>query len=94
MLLLRRAAHLFGTTILGALPRELWLQALAAVIAAVPGALTLRLAGGPLLVQLCTFGIVFGIAYLAALRAMGVLPPVREWLPQRKPEVVLVREAA
>jgi O-antigen/teichoic acid export membrane protein len=94
ILLLRRAAHLFGTTILRALPRELWLQAAAALIAAVPGALTLRLAAGPLLVQLCTFGIVFGIAYLAALRAMGVLPPVRDWLPQRKPEVVMVREAA
>jgi len=94
MILLRRAAHLFGTTVVGALPRELWLQAAAALIAAIPGAVTLYLAGGPLFVQLCTFGIVFGIAYLAALRAMGVLPPVREWLPQRKPELVMVREAA
>jgi hypothetical protein len=94
MILLHRAARLFGTTILGALPRELWLQSAAALIAAVPGALTLRLAGGPLLVQLCTFGIVFGIAYLAALRAMGVLPPVRDWLPQKKPDVAMVREAA
>src|SRR6185295_14764694 len=94
MILLHRAARLFGTSILGALPRELWLQAAAALIAAIPGAVTLHFAGGPLLVQLCTFGIVFAIAYLAALRAMGVLPPVREWLPQRKPELVMMREAA
>jgi len=94
MILLHRAARLFGASILGALPRELWLQAAAALIAAIPGAVTLHFAGGPLLVQLCTFGIVFAIAYLAALRAMGVLPPVREWLPQRKPELVMMREAA
>jgi len=92
-LLLRRAAHLFGTTILGALPRELWCQTAAAVLAAVPGAVALHLAGGPLLVQLCTGGIVFAVAYLGILRAMGVLPPVRAWIPQKAP-LVLVREAA
>src|SRR3954471_529184 len=94
MILLHRAARLFGTSILGALPRELWLQAAAALIAAIPGAVTLYFAGGPRLVRLGTFGVVFAIAYLAALRAMGVLPPVREWLPQRKPELVMMREAA
>jgi O-antigen/teichoic acid export membrane protein len=93
LLLLRRAAHVFGTTILGALPRELWLQAAAAAVAAAPGALALHLAGGPLLVQLCTGGIVFGIAYLGVLRGLGVLPPVRAWIPQ-KAQLLVIREAA
>jgi O-antigen/teichoic acid export membrane protein len=94
LLLLHHAARLFGTTMLGALPREMCGQALAAVMAAVPCAVALRLAGGPLPVQLVTAGMVFGIAYLAALRAMGILPPVRAWIPQRKQEVLVVREAA
>ncbi|MGZ6123607.1 MAG: lipopolysaccharide biosynthesis protein [Myxococcales bacterium] len=94
MILLHRAARLFGTTILGALPRELWLQAAAAAIAAAPGALALHLAGGPPLVQLCIAGLGFGISYLAALRAFGVLPPVRTWISVRKPELVAMREAA
>jgi len=85
---------LFGTSMLGTLPREIWLQAAAALIAAAPGALALRLARGPLIVQLCTAGLAFAIAYLAALRAMGVLPPVRAWIPQRKPELLVMREAA
>jgi O-antigen/teichoic acid export membrane protein len=94
LILLHHAARLFGTTMLGALPREMRGQALAAIAAAVPCALALRLAGGPLLVQLATAGIVFSIAYLAALRAMGILPPVRAWIPQRKQDLLLVREAA
>src|SRR5437588_735148 len=92
-ILLRRAARLFGTGILGVLPRELWLQAAAAAIAAVPGALVLHFAGGPRLVQLCSTGVAFALAYLAALRAMGVLPPVRNWIPQKTPQL-MVQEAA
>jgi len=94
LILLHHAARLFGTTMLGALPREMRGQTLDATAAAVPCALALRLAGGPLLVQLATAGIAFGIAYLAALRAMGILPPVRAWIPQRKQDLFLVREAA
>jgi len=94
LVLLHRAARLFGTSMPGTLPREIWLQAAAALIAAAPGALALRLARGPLIVQLCTAGLAFAIAYLAALRAMGVLPPVRAWIPQRKPELLVMREAA
>jgi len=37
---------------------------------------------------------VFGIAYLALLRALGVLPPVRSWMPARKPVPLAIREAA
>ena len=92
-ILLRRAARLFGTGIFGALPRELWLQAAAAAIAAAPGALVLHFAAGPRLIQLCSTGIAFALAYLAALRAMGVLPPVRDWIPQKTPQL-MVREAA
>jgi O-antigen/teichoic acid export membrane protein len=92
-ILLRRAARLFGTAIFGALPRELWLQAAAAAMAAVPGALVLHFAAGPRLFQLCATGIAFALAYLAALRAMGVLPPVRAWIPQRTQQL-MVREAA
>jgi O-antigen/teichoic acid export membrane protein len=94
MILLRHAARLFGTTVLGVLPRELWLQALAAAAAAAPGALALRFAGGPLLIQLCIAGLVFAVAYLAALRAFGVLPPVRTWVPARRAEPIAVGEAA
>ncbi|MGZ6124556.1 MAG: hypothetical protein ACXWLR_06325, partial [Myxococcales bacterium] len=94
MILLHRAARLFGTTILGALPRELWLQAAATAAAAVPAAMALRFAGGPRLVQLCVAGVVFGIAYLAALRAFGVLPAVRFWIPERRPTVLDLRGAA
>src|SRR3954469_5198247 len=84
MFLLHRAARLFNTTILGVLPRELWLQAAAAAIAAAPGALALHLAGGPLLAQLCLAGVVFGIAYLVALRFFGVLRGLPSWMPGRK----------
>jgi len=94
MILLRRAARLFGTTIPGALPRELWLQAAAAAVAAAPGALALHWTGGPLFFQLAVCGIVFALAYLVVLLALGVLPPIRSWLPPRKPAVFSMREAA
>ena len=94
LILLHRAATLFGTRLSEVLPREIWSQISAAAIASAPSAIALRMAGGPLLVQLCTAGIVFIVAYLAALRAMGVLPPVRSWIPQRKPDALLIREAA
>ena len=94
LILLHRAATLFGTRLSEVLPREIWSQISAAAIASAPSAIALRMAGGPLLVQLCTAGIVFIVAYLAALRAMGVLPPVRSWILQRKPDALLIREAA
>jgi|1185.fasta_scaffold02029_2 O-antigen/teichoic acid export membrane protein len=95
MILLHRAARLFGTTMAGAMPRELWLQIAAAAMATMPSALALHLASGPLLLQLLVCGLAFSIVYLAALRLSGVLPPVRTWVPQRKPEPVpLVQEAA
>jgi O-antigen/teichoic acid export membrane protein len=94
MVLLHRAARLFGTTILGAMPRELWLQIAAAAIAVVPGALALHVAGGPLLLQLFACGLAFAAVYLLALRIMGVLPPLRTWLPQKKPALSVIQEAA
>jgi O-antigen/teichoic acid export membrane protein len=83
VIVLARACRLFGAGMLQALPRELWFQALAAILAALPGALALHLARGPLLAQLIICGLVYAAAYLAALRAMGQLPPVRAWLPRR-----------
>jgi O-antigen/teichoic acid export membrane protein len=94
LILLHRAARLFGTTLFGALPRELWAQALAAAIATVPAALALHAVSGPPLLQLCIAGPVFAVVYLATLRGLGVLPPVRTWLPARKPELLAIREAA
>src|SRR5262249_2812702 len=94
LILLRRAARLFGTGLLGVLPRELWLPILAAAISAVPGGLALRPPGGPLIAQLCVTRAPFVISSLVARGAMGVLPPVRAWIPQRKPEWMGLREAA
>ncbi len=94
MIFLYQASRLFGTTIFGALPRELWIQAAAAAVASGPGALALHFAGGPLLIQLCVAGLVFAIVYLALLRALGVLPPVRTWIPARRAELLSIREAA
>ena len=74
MILLRRAAHLFETTVFRALPRELWLQAAAALLAALPGAMALHFARGPLFVQLAVCGLVFGAAYVAGLWMLGLLP--------------------
>jgi O-antigen/teichoic acid export membrane protein len=94
MILLHRAAKLFHRTILGALPKELWFQVAAAAIAVVPGALTMRFARGPLLAQLFECGIAFALTYLAALRIMGVLPPLKTWIPRRKPAKTLMAAAA
>jgi len=94
MILLHRAARLFGTTIFGALPREVWVQAAGAAIAAPPAALALHFAGGPLLVQLFITGLIFAIVYLAVLRALGILPPLRTWIPARRPELLSIRDAA
>ena len=85
MILLARAARLFGCSFLQALPRELWFQTAAAGLASLPGAVALRFTHGPLLAQLFVCGIVYGISYLAILRAMGQLPPLRAWLPRRQP---------
>src|SRR3989442_2349961 len=63
-ILLRRAARLFRTGILGALPRELWLQAVAAAIAAAPGALGMHFAAGPRLLPPCRTGIPFAPPFL------------------------------
>ena len=94
LILLHRAARLFKTSILGALPRDLWLQLAAAAMASPLAAFALHMASGPLLVQLCICGLSFSIVYLVALRAMGVLPPVRAWIPQRRPALAAVQEAA
>jgi len=74
MILLRRAAHLFESGMFHALPRELWLQIAAALVAALPGAMALHFARGPLLVQLAVCGLAFGAAYLAGLWMLGALP--------------------
>jgi hypothetical protein len=51
------------------------------------------MARGPLLMQLCIAGLAFGIAYLGALRAMDVLPPVRIWISQKEDSLVTVAKA-
>jgi hypothetical protein len=82
------------TNLLNALPRELWLQNAAALLAAIPGAFALRMARGPVLMQLCIAGLAFGITYLGGLRPMGVFPPVRIWIPQKEDSLVTVAKAA
>jgi len=91
MIVLARAAHSFGTSLLHVVPREVWYQAASALIAVLPGAVALRLAHGPLLAQLFICGISYAATYLAALRAMGQLPPVREWIPRREMQVAVAR---
>jgi O-antigen/teichoic acid export membrane protein len=93
MILLKRAAKLFGQPILGSLPKELWFQVLASLIAVVPGAVVMRLARGPLLAQLFECGIAFALTYLAALRSLGVLPPVKMWIPRRQPVMPVAKMA-
>jgi O-antigen/teichoic acid export membrane protein len=88
MMLLKRTATLFHKSILGVLPRELWYQGVAAAIAAVPGVLAMRLARGPLLAQLFECGIAFALTYLGVLRTLGVLPPIKEWIPKRQAPVI------
>lgn len=90
MILLARAARLFGVGFVHALPRELWFQLAAAALSIAPAAFALHLAGGPLLAQLFATGVVYSLAYLALLRAMGQLPPLRAWLPRRRPVAVAV----
>jgi hypothetical protein len=67
--------------------RTLSLQALASVVAAPAGAVALRYAQGPVLLRLFLCGTAMGLAYLAALRATGELPPLREWIPRKRPAV-------
>jgi O-antigen/teichoic acid export membrane protein len=86
-ILLLRAGQLLGG-MRRLLPwRTLSLQALGAAVAAPVGALTLRVAHGPALVRLMLCGLAMGLSYLAALRATGELPPVREWIPRRRTAV-------
>jgi O-antigen/teichoic acid export membrane protein len=92
MILLARAAKLFGVGLFHAVPREVAFQAAAALVAAAPGALALRFAAGPLLLQLFVCGAVYALAYLGAMRAMGQLPPLRDWLPRRAAVQVAVAE--
>jgi len=68
LIVLRRAGQLFDSGLLRCLPRDLWVQAGAALLAAVPGAIALHLASGPLLAQLFICGAVFAVAYLVTVR--------------------------
>ena len=68
LIVLRRAGQLFDSGVLRCLPRELWVQAGAALLAALPGAVALSLASGPLLAQLFICGAVFAVAYLVTVR--------------------------
>jgi hypothetical protein len=54
----------------------------------------LHFAAGPPFAQLCICGVVFAACYLGALRALGVLPPMREWIPARRTPELTMREAA
>jgi len=84
-ILLARAGQLLGG-IGRVLPwRTLALQSLAAALSAPVGAVALRLAHGPTLLRLLLCGIATGLCYLAVLRATGELPPVREWIPRKRP---------
>ncbi len=86
-ILLLRAGHLLGGMRYLLPWRTLSMQALAAAAAAPVGAVVLRLAQGPVLLRLVLCGAATGLAYLAALRATGELPPVREWIPRKRPAV-------
>ena len=74
MILLHRAGQLFGCGMLRSLPRELWLQAGAALLASLPGAFALHLLSGPALVRLSVSGAAFAATYLGALGAIGLQP--------------------
>ncbi|MCA1826292.1 MAG: lipopolysaccharide biosynthesis protein [Myxococcales bacterium] len=93
MIMLSRAARLFDCSMYRVLPRELWFQIAAAALASLPGALALRVAQGPLLAQLFVCGIVYAVSYLAVLRAMGQLPPLRTWIPRRQVVTVALSPA-
>ncbi|MFL5311883.1 MAG: lipopolysaccharide biosynthesis protein [Myxococcales bacterium] len=86
ILLLRAGQLLGGMRYL--LPwRTLAMQALASAVAAPVGAVVLRVAHGPVLLRLVLCGTATGFAYLGALRATGQLPPLREWIPRKRPVV-------
>ncbi len=83
--LLVRTGQLFGS-ILHVLPwRTLAFQAMGAALAAPVGWFVLRISSGPALLRLFLCGCSYALAYLAFLRFTGQLPPVREWLPRRRP---------
>jgi hypothetical protein len=83
-ILLLRAGQLLGG-MRRLLPwRTLALQTLATAVAAPVGAAVLRFAHGPVLIRLLLCGTAGGLAYLAALRATGELPPVRQWIPRKR----------
>ena len=63
------------------------MQSLSAAIAAPVGALALRLTHGPALLRLTLCGVAMALVYLASLRATGELPPVRKWIPRKRPAV-------
>jgi hypothetical protein len=65
--------------------RTLSIQAFSAAAAVPAGALALRFTHGPALLRLAACGTAMAIVYLAALRATGELPPVRDWIPRRRP---------
>jgi O-antigen/teichoic acid export membrane protein len=86
-ILLVRAGQLLGG-MRHLLPwRTLSLQGLAAAVATPVGAVALRYAHGPVLLRLVQCGTATGLAYLAALRATGELPPLREWIPRKRPAI-------
>jgi len=86
-ILLLRAGQLLGG-MRRLLPwRTLFLQSVAAALAAPVGAIVLRLAHGPSLLRLLLCGLATGLSYLAVLRATGELPPVREWIPRKRTAV-------
>lgn len=85
IVVLRRAAALLGG-LRAVLPwRTLALQTLSAATAAPVGALAMRFTHGPTLVRLFACGIATGVVYLAALRATGELPPMRQWIQRKRP---------
>jgi O-antigen/teichoic acid export membrane protein len=99
-ILLLRAGRLFGG-LRHALPwRTLAFQSAAAALAAPAGLAALRATsalrstGGQGLVRLILCGSVFALAYLGVLRATGQLPPVRSWIPRKRPAEPTVPLAA
>lgn len=67
LILLHRAGAIFGCGMFRSLPRELWIQIGAALLASAPGALALHFASGPPLLRLCVSGLAFAATYLGVL---------------------------
>jgi len=65
--------------------RTLFIQTLSATVAAPAGALALRFTHGPALLRLASCGAAMALVYIVALRIAGELPPVREWIPRKRP---------